>query len=298
MLHIPVLIKEVIKYLAPQPGQNFIDCTLGAGGHAKAILEKTAPNGKLLGIDLDQDALDLAKKNLSAFKNRIILHQGNFADLEKIIEQYKFKPINGILLDLGMSSMQIESRPGFSFNRDEKLDMRFDSNARCTAEEIINKWPIKKLAEIFKNYADEPAYKQITKAIVKQRQEEPITSTRQLADLAVRVKLHCCFRGRKTHLYPATRIFQALRIAVNDEINNLIKVLPQALTVLGKNARLAVISFHSGEDRIVKNFFKFSDNLKILTKKPIMPSIKEIKNNPRSRSAKLRVVKKKHEIHA
>jgi len=292
MSHTPVLLKEVIKYLKPQPGQNFIDCTLGAGGHAKAILEKTGPDGKLLGIDMDHDALDLAEHNLAQFKNRIILHQGSFADLEHIIEEHKFKPIHGILLDLGMSSMQIQGKRGFSFNRDDKLDMRFSLSARTTAQEIINKWPEKKLAEIFKNYADEESYKQIAKAIAEQRQEEPIATTKQLASLIVRAKLHSRFRSRKTHLHPATKIFQALRIAVNQEIDNLIKVLPQGLIALERGGKLVAISFHSGEDRIVKNFFRYSDNLEILTKKLVIPGSSEIKNNPRSRSAKLRVAQK------
>ncbi|MAG44963.1 16S rRNA (cytosine(1402)-N(4))-methyltransferase [bacterium] len=291
MSHIPVLLNEVIEFLNPRKNENFIDCTLGAGGHAKEILSYTKPNGKLLGIDLDEDTIKLVKKNLSEFGKRVIFHKGNFANLLEIIREYDFKA-HGILLDLGMSSMQItQTGKGFSFRKNELLDMRF-GNSRTTAHEIINKYSEKRLGEIFKNYGDEPAFKEIAKAIFEKRQDQEIKTTKDLVHIIVQTKLHCKYRGRKTHLHPATRVFQSLRIAVNDEINNLIKVLPQAVSVLAKNGRLAVISFHSKEDRIVKNFFRYSNGLEILTKKPIQPSMDEIRKNTRSRSAKLRAVKK------
>ncbi len=283
MSHIPVLLKEVLDSLNPKPGQNFIDCTIGFAGHAIPILEKVAPMGKVLGIELDKEVFKKLK-----FQDNIILVRGNYADLKQIVKENNFYPINGILFDLGMSSWQIEKKGrGFSFQKDEPLDMRVD-NGQLTAEGIINQWPEKELIRVFQEYGEERYAGRIAKIICQIRQTRPIKTTKQLVDLIIKIV-------PRTRIHPATRIFQALRITVNDELNNLKKSLPQALEILEKNGRLAIISFHSLEDRIIKNFFKQEAkevNLKILTKKPVRPTDNEVNLNPRSRSAKLRVAVK------
>lgn len=283
-MHKPVLIKEVLEYLNPQKGENFIDCTFGFGGHSLAILKKIEPNGKILGIDLEKSSLE---------EDRLILVNRNFADLEEIVRDNKFNKINGILIDLGLSSWHFDkSNRGFSFKGEELLDMRLDSKSELTAAKIVNEWPEEELVEIFKEYGQERFPGRIARIICEQRSKRQIKTTKELVDIIEQVipKKH---QYRKIHF--ATKIFQALRIAVNDEFKNLKKVLPQALRILEKNGRLAVISFHSLEDRIVKHFFRNEfkkGNLEILTKKPIIPDKDEIISNPRSRSAKLRIIKK------
>jgi len=293
MKHIPVLLKEVLKYLNPQAGQNFIDCTVGFGGHTLSILKRIVPQGKVLGIELDEKVLEILRKEMTA--ERLILVQGNFTDLKKITKENNFYPINGILFDLGMSSWQIEkSGRGFSFQKDEPLDMRFGSaiSKSLTAEEIVNQWSEKELIEVFQEYGEERYARKIARRICQTRQIQPIKTTSQLVEI-IRRSVSNKYKYRRIHF--ATLIFQALRIIVNDELNNLKKALPQALEILEKDGKLAIISFHSLEDRIVKNFFKQEakeGNLKILTKKPIRPGQEEIDLNPRSRSAKLRVALK------
>jgi len=290
MDHIPVLLKEVLKYFNPQPGENFIDCTVGFAGHTLPLLERNKPNGRVLGIEIDEKVLEILKKKIST--ERLILVQGNFTDLKKIAKENNFYPINGILFDLGMSSWQLEeSGRGFSFQKDEPLLMNYESgikNHGLTAKEIVNKWPEKELIKIFQEYGEERYAGRIAKAICQIRQARPIGTTKQLINLIIKIV-------PRKKINPATRIFQALRITVNDELNNFKKALPQALEILEKNGKLAIISFHSLEDRIVKIFFRETaqeGNLKILTKKPIRPSQEEIDLNPRSRSAKLRVALK------
>ncbi len=292
-MHKPVLLNEVIKYLNPKPGENFIDCTVGAGGHGLAILEKNNP-GKLLAIDLDPDSLQLLNSNLksqiSNLGQRIILVNGNFKNLEKIVREQNFVRVNGILFDLGLSSWQIEeSGKGFSFKKDEPLKMSFSDQA-LTAESIINDWSEEKLVEIFKNYGEEKYSWRIAKKIIEERKKRQIKTTLQLRDLVEKASpLSWGRRGKIDRVL--ARIFQALRIAVNDELKSLEEGIKQALDILEPSGRLVIISFHSLEDRIVKNFFrehKKNGILKILTKKPIIASEIEIKSNPRSRSAKLR----------
>lgn len=299
MVHIPVLQKEVIQYLSPKPNENFIDCTIGGGGHTRAILEKNGPQGKVMGIDQDQEMI----KNIeSRFGNeelekRLILVCDNFVNLGEIVEKRKFGPINGILLDLGISSWHItESKRGFSFLREEPLLMRYDGDTnKLTAEKIINDWPEEEIEKILKEYGQERFAKKITKEIIQQRETRPIKATTQLVEI-IRRATPGWYQHRRIHF--ATKTFQALRIAVNEELNNLERTLPQVVEVLETEGRIVIISFHSLEDRIVKNFFrKESKNgqLKILTKKPIKPTEKEISFNPRSRSAKLRAALKIHE---
>ncbi|MDO8559270.1 MAG: 16S rRNA (cytosine(1402)-N(4))-methyltransferase RsmH [bacterium] len=276
MTHIPVLQEEVVKYLDPKPNENFIDCTVGEGGHASAILEKNGPKGKVLGID---------KKLRLKPRERLILAEDNFADLKNIIEKYKFGPVHGILFDLGMSSWHLEeSGRGFSFKRKEPLDMRFDAKGfLLTAEKIVNYWSKFEIEKILQDYGEEKKAERIAQRIIEARNLRPIANTLQLAEII-----------KKAGAFPQ-QTFQALRIAVNDELNNLSKALPQAVQILEPGGRLAVISFHSLEDRIVKKFFAArgeDPSFILLTKKPIVPDFGEIRANPRSRSAKLRAIKK------
>jgi len=318
-VHLPVLQKEVIRYLDPKPGENFIDCTIGEGGHARAILKRILPNGKLLGVDRTPELierLELRIKN-KELSDRLILVCDNFVNLEKIVEKYKFGPVHGILFDLGISSWHLEeSGRGFSFLRDEPLVMRFGSSLAenskfqipnskqiqnsnyqnskhvLTAEEIINTWTENDIAKILKEYGEERFARKIATEIVKARKLKPIKTTFQLVEI-IKKATPRWYHRRKLH--PATKTFQALRIAVNDEVNSLKIALPAAFNVLTFQGRLAVISFHSLEDRIVKNFFREKAKEKkavLLTKKPITPESSEIVQNPKARSAKLRVLKK------
>lgn len=289
-MHIPVLQKEAIEYLDPKPNDNFIDCTVGNGGHAASILEKNAPKGKLLGIDWDKTQIENLKKN---FGGRLKLINDNFANLEKIVKENKFKKVSGILLDLGFSSWHIEeSGRGFSFFKKEPLDMRYDVNSPLTAQKILNYWSELDLERILREYGEETFSKEIAKGIIEARKLVQIKNTLQLVGIIERF-VGLRYRHQKIHF--ATRTFQALRIAVNSELDNLKKVLPRALEILEKGGRLVVISFHSLEDGIVKNFFgmgKERGMLKILTKKPQIPGKEEIINNSRARSAKLRAAEK------
>jgi len=302
MVHIPVLQKEVLEYLDPKPNENFIDCTIGEGGHSAAILEKIAPRGKILGIDWDPAILKAAKLKIKKptvrtqekLKNNLILVCGNYANLKKIAEREKFRKVNGILFDLGMSSWNLEkSGRGFSFKRKEPLDMRYNIGNPLTAEKILNYWSKFEIEKILQEYGEERRAKKVAQMITEARKVKPFKNTFQLKGIIEKAKAN------------PQKVFQALRIAVNDELENLKKALPQAVEILAKKGRLVVISFHSLEDRIIKNFFKEqakpsfakategkegSPIVKILTKKPITPSLEEIKRNPRARSAKLRAV--------
>ncbi len=305
--HEPVLLNEVIQYLAPEPNENFIDCTIGGGGHAKEILKKTAPNGKLLGIDLDPQAISASAENLNEFKARISLVNDNYKNLKQIVYVAGFTQISGILLDLGLSSFELQdSARGFSFKGSAFLDMRFGQTGQ-TAADILNNYKEIDLIKIFKEYGEERYARQIASEIVRQRKINKITKTDQLVAIIENVYKNKP-KPRKIHV--ATRVFQALRIEVNDELNNLKKVLPVILPLLNKGGRVAIISFHSLEDRIVKQFLKreakeclcppylpvcqckHHAQLKILTKKVITPSLAEIKANSKSRSAKLRAAVK------
>ncbi len=289
-MHIPVLQKEVLQYLDPKPNENFVDCTIGGGGHAFSIFEETSPEGKILGIDADEKVIKNLK--IKKLKKRITLVCDNYVNLGEVIKKHKFRPIHGILFDLGMSSWHLEeSARGFSFLKKEPLDMRYNFQNPLTAEKIINYWSAPEMEMILRDYGEEPFARPIAKNIVELRKIKPITNTFQLVEI-IKKSLPGRFQQKKIH--PATKTFQALRIAVNDELNNLKNVLPQALEILKPGGRLVVISFHSLEDRIVKNFYRSRSaiDLKILTKKPVVPAAKEIKINPRSRSAKLRVAER------
>jgi len=308
MVHIPVLQKEVLQYLEPKPNENFIDCTIGKGGHALAILEKNGPNGKVLGIDQDQEIIQCLKRKIKHFEERLILVCDNFVNLEEIVKKQNFKKISGILFDLGMSSWHLEeSGRGFSFLRNEPLDMRYDLRNPLKAEKIINFWSEPDIEKILKEFGEENFSEEIAKTIIKERKFGSIKTTFQLVKIikkAVPLRYQHPERQRRgkmseahrpQRLHCATRTFQAIRIAVNEELENLRKVLAIAAEILPVEGKLIVISFHSLEDRIVKNFFreKARENiLKIITKKPVRPELKEIKINARSRSGKLRTAVK------
>jgi 16S rRNA (cytosine1402-N4)-methyltransferase len=291
MIHTAVLKKEVLEYLEPKQNENFVDCTVGEGGHAEEILKKNGPEGKLLGIDLDPLQIMASQWLHVQFKERIVLVNDSYTNLLDIIERKNFGKVNGILLDLGMSSAQlITAHKGFSFQVDQGLDMRYNDEMNyLTAEKIVNEWPEEKIRDMLENYGEEKFAKKIAKNIVEQRKQGRIKTTFQLIEIIKDSTPSSYWRGK---IHYATRTFQALRIAVNDELENVKRILPDALSILEPEGRLAVISFHSLEDRIIKNFLASEQkkkNIKIINKKPITASRDELSKNKRARSAKLRV---------
>jgi len=295
-MHLPVLKKEVLKILDPKPNQNFIDATFGEGGHAISILEKIAPKGKLLALEIDPELFKKGKELEKKFLGRLILRNENFSNLKKVVERENFKDVSGILFDLGISSWHLEeSGRGFTFKKNEPLMMRYDNDfSKLTAIDVLNNFEEKKIEEILREFGQEKFSKQIAKEIVKERKKEKILTTFQLVEIVRKSLPIKEIKKRKIHF--ATKVFLALRIFVNQELENLKEGLKGALEIVKKGGKIAVISFHSLEDKIVKNFFKEKEKegrLKILTKKPIVPSASEILINKRSRSAKLRVAIKK-----
>ncbi|NUM25205.1 MAG: 16S rRNA (cytosine(1402)-N(4))-methyltransferase RsmH [Candidatus Buchananbacteria bacterium] len=307
--HEPVLSAEVIGYLQPKPGGRFIDCTLGGAGHTENLLQRVVPGGQVLGIDLDPIAIEAATKATAPYKKNVIFVKDNFKNINKIAHVWKFTKIDGVLLDLGLSSGQLQDQKrGFSFLAEGTLDMRFGAQSGITARDILNEFSQSELIDIFKNYGEERLAGPISKKIIEVRMTRPFTSPSQLVEIVSEI-YHQFYRG-KSKTNPATKIFQALRIAVNDEMNNLKTVLPAAVSILAKGGRLAVISYHSLEDRTVKDFFRTESrdclcppqtpvcvcghkkSLRVITKKPVVPTNQEIIINPRARSAKLRVAEK------
>lgn len=306
-LHLPVLLDEVLAALKPHSGGRYIDGTVGAGGHAEALLDASTPDGRLLGLDADPTALALARQRLAKYGERVHLLHANFDQVERLAQAHNFAPVQGIVLDLGVSSMQLDQAGrGFSFLADGPLDMRLDPTRGQTAADLVNNLPESDLADLIYRYGEERLSRRLARAIVKAR---PLATTGQLAEVIS--KAAGGRRGQKIH--PATRTFQALRIAVNDELGALERVLPQAVKLLAPAGRLAVISFHSLEDRLVKTFFrqeatdclcppgqpvctcKHKATLHIITKKPITASQAELARNPKARSAKLRVAELKED---
>jgi 16S rRNA (cytosine1402-N4)-methyltransferase len=281
-MHIPVLAREVLEGLSLKPNETVIDGTLGAGGHAALMLEAVSPNGKLVGFDRDGRNIEISKKNLERFGERLSAINDSFANMETYGLQ-----ADAILLDLGFSSMHVDdAKRGFSFMYDGPLDMRYDLRGDITAADIVNSWSRDDLATLFRRYGEEPKAQIIAKAITEARKEKKFVTTLDLADVVAAVV------PRRGKLHPATFVFQALRIAVNDELGELEKGLQAAEKVLKAGGRIAIITFHSLEDRIVKQFFKESSVLETVTKKPLVPGRTEVLDNPRSRSAKLRIAKK------
>jgi len=300
--HKPVLYQEIIHALQPKSPGRYIDGTIGAGGHARGILEACMPEGRLLGLDLDSQALAFARETLAPYGQHVILMQASYLSLLEIIQPLGWDTVDGIVIDLGVSSMQLDTpERGFSFQMDAPLDMRFNRDTGLTAAQLINTAPEADLANILFQYGEEPRARKIAKMIVQAR---PMTTTSQLAEVVKRAY------PSHSRIHPATRTFQAIRIAVNDELSVLEQALPRAMQALHPGGRLAVISFHSLEDRIVKDFIRRESKnwinppyekiyeversaiLKEITRKPITPSADEIETNPRARSAKLRVAEK------
>lgn len=279
--HVPVLAKEIIDGLALAPGATVLDGTLGLGGHAQLILAATSPGGRLIGFDRDARNLATAKEQLAVFGERVTLVNDSFANTAA----HDVPPLNGALLDLGFSSVHVDDASrGFSFMHDGPLDMRYDTRQELTAEMIVNSWAREDLSEIFRIYGEEPYATGIAKAITEARKRARITTTGQLAAL-----ISSLAGGKRGRIHPATRVFQALRIAVNDELGELTRGLAAITDRLQPGGRFAVITFHSLEDRIVKQFFRDDARLEALTKKPVVASRTEEIENPRARSAKLRI---------
>ena len=305
LLHQPVLYHEIIHALQPERGGAYVDATVGAGGHAWGILQASQPDGRLLGMDLDPQALNLARQRLASFGSRFILAQASYTTLKEQLSQLGWKGVNGIVLDLGISSMQIDTASrGFSFAADAPLDMRFSPQNPVSASDLVNDLPEQELANLIYRYGEERRSRQIARAIVLAR---PIHTTRQLAEVILRASKP---ERHPTHIHPATRTFQALRIEVNQELDNLQSVLPQAIAALLPGGRLAIIAFHSLEDRIVKQYFQRESRdcicpprqpvctcghhavISLLTRSPIRPTEQEVAQNPRARSAVLRIAEK------
>jgi 16S rRNA (cytosine1402-N4)-methyltransferase len=303
MPHQPVLYKEIIHALQPHRGGRYVDGTLGAGGHARGILEASAPDGQLLGLDVDLQALAIARETLAPYEGRIHLVQASYTTLSSQLNRVGWDAVDGIVLDLGASSMQFDTPGrGFSFQHDAPLDMRFGPGPAQTAADIVNTYEEHELADLIHEFGEERDSRKIARAIVKAR---PLHTTRELV-----AAIEAVSPRRGDRLHPATRTFQALRIAVNDELASIREVLPQALTSLKPGGRLAVISFHSLEDRIVKEYFREQSKdlvnppyekryeverkaiIKEVNRKPIQPSEEETINNSRARSAKLRIAEK------
>ncbi len=301
--HTPVLLEETIKALAVQPGGRYIDCTLGGGGHAAAILEHSSPGGQLVGIDADPEAIKVARTRLEAYKDSILLINDNFVNLQAICMKYDFFPVHGIFFDLGLSSLQLDGNGrGFSFQHDAPLDMRLSPGQQVTAVDIVNQYSEAELTHLIRTYGEESYSHKIARCIVEER---PIKTTLHLARI-----IEQAVRGRREKIHPATRTFQALRIAVNRELENLESALKQAVSLLGYEGRLVVISYHSLEDRIVKQFMQRESKdcicspqspvcvcghvatLRMVAKRTIKPAPEEIEFNPRSRSARMRVAER------
>ena len=302
-VHVPVLLNEVIAGLQPQRGGYFVDCTVGLGGHAAAILETIPTSGRLLGIDADPEAIKLSQDKLGDYGEAVALVNDNFINLEAICKRYHFHPVDGILFDLGVSSLQLDTAErGFSFHLDAPLNMRFDPGQGLTASDIVNSFSEQELAKLIEKYGEERHSRRIARYIVQNR---PIVTTVELARLVEQAS-----GGKRTRIHPATRTFMALRIAVNSELQNLELTLKQTVNLLRPGGRLTVISYHSLEDRIAKQFMRdaasnclcppgapmcrcgHEPTLKLISRKVIKPTSLETESNPRSRSAKLRVAER------
>jgi 16S rRNA (cytosine1402-N4)-methyltransferase len=306
--HTPVMLEKVLQSLRCKPGGIYVDGTLGGGGHARAILENTAPDGLLIGIDRDDDALLESEKRLQPFGQRKILIKGNFADIGEILTNLNIRKVDGILLDLGVSSHQLDTADrGFSFSLDAPLDMRMDQSSRYSAYDLINLSPEKELRQVIRDYGEEPMAGRIARAILAKRASAPIRTTIELADVVCRAVRR---QGVRKKVHPATRTFQAIRIAVNQELSNLSTAMDAGIDQLGQGGRFSIISFHSLEDRIVKETFRSWEGrcqcppglpvcqcqreakLRVLTRKPLRPEAGESETNPRARSARLRTAEK------
>ncbi len=288
--HIPVMLREVIDYLRPAPGQTFVDATLGTAGHAEKILEKIMPEGRLLGIDRDTESIEIAKERLARFGSSVELVHGNFMDIDTILGERGITKVDGMVFDLGISSFQLSNpERGFSFQKEGPLDMRLDRESYISAYDLVNNLNEEEISNILWTFGEERWHNRIARFLVAERQKHPILTTSQLSEIVARA-----IPGKYRHyrIHPATRTFQAVRIAVNRELETLKTAVEKAVTFLKPGGRICVISFHSLEDRIIKfSFREFAAGgiLKIVTPKPLTPTYDETKINPSARSSKLRV---------
>jgi len=293
--HIPVMLAEVLNYLNLRQAQTIVDATVGTGGHSQGILERILPGGRLIGIDRDEESLAISKERLGKFSDSCEFVHGNFTDIEGILKNLNIKKIDGILFDLGISSFQLEDpHRGFSFQQEGPLDMRLDRNSYISAYDLVNNLNKEEISTLLWNFGQERWHNRIASLLVKERERQPIATTLQLANIVVR-SIPYRYRHRHYSIHPATRTFQAVRIAVNRELETLESAINKAIAVLEKKARICVISFHSLEDRLVKLGFRqaaLQGLIEIVTAKPQAPSQPETESNPSSRSAKLRVAQR------
>jgi len=289
--HIPVMLKEAIEYLNLRAGMRIVDATVGTAGHALKILEKITPGGLLIGIDKDKEALEITGQRLNDYKECFQLLYGDFRYMDSLLEQIGIQKVDGILFDLGVSMHQLSNpQRGFSFQQNGPLDMRLDQESFISAYDLVNNLNEEEISNLLWTFGQERKHNRIARFLVKERQKNPIQTTQQLAQIVAKV---VGFYQKRIH--PATRTFQALRIAVNRELESLSEGIDKAVELLNPKSRIVVISFHSLEDRIVKHKFKefaLKNKLKIITKKPLRPTKQEVMENPSSRSAKMRVAER------
>lgn len=292
-LHVPVMAKEVISYLRLKPGQTIVDATTGTAGHALLILERINPGGRLIAFDRDEESLVIARERLAEFNESCQFQHANFVDIDTVLSSLHIDKVDGVLLDLGISSFQLDNpERGFSFQAEGPLDMRLDRDSYVSAYDLVNNLSEEEISALLWDFGQERWHKRIARILVYERQKRPIATTRELSDLIVRAMP---YKYRHSRIHPATRTFQAIRIVVNRELEALEKTMEKVFRILNKGSRICVISFHSLEDRIIKlSFRKFSQEglIKIITPKPLTPDFAEIQANPSSRSAKLRVAER------
>jgi 16S rRNA (cytosine1402-N4)-methyltransferase len=288
--HVSVLVDEVVEYLQPAPGRIYVDGTLGLGGHTRRILDASAPDGRVIGFEWDEEAIALARQRLAPYGERLRIVHTNYADLAAGLAEEGIMAVHGLVLDLGVSSLQLDrAGRGFSFQTEAPLDMRMDRRLRETAAQLIARLSAEELADVFYNFGEERQSRRIAARLVEARKKQPVATTLQLAEIVARAIPR---RFHPPAIHVATKVFQALRIAVNRELHNLVKVLAEAPAVMVPGARMCVLTFHSLEDRIVKQAFAGSRDYKVVTRKPVVSGREEVLANPRARSAKLRVAER------
>lgn len=289
------MMNEVLNYLNLEPGKNIVDATIGTGGHSLEIIKRISPGGTLIGIDRDEDSLSIAKSRLSEFKGSCKFVHGNFSDLDVILENLKIKKIDGILFDLGISTFQLsDPGRGFSFQQEGPLDMRMDKTSYISAYDLVNNLNEDEISDILWTFGEERWHNRIAHLLVEEREKHPIATTQELANIVVRAIPHR-YKHRYYRIHPATRTFQAVRIAVNRELEILESALNKAIAISNKNARICVISFHSLEDRVVKHTFRKAASeglIEIITPKPLTPAAAEVETNASARSSKFRVAQR------
>jgi len=294
-LHVPVMLQEVLEYLKLAPGQTIVDATLGTGGHSLEILKRITPGGRLVGIDRDENSLNICRQRLASYKDNVEFVHANFADLDQVLGKLGIEKVDGIVFDLGISTYQLrDPQRGFSFQEEGPLDMRLDKNSYICAYDLVNNLNENEISQMLWNFGEERWHNRIAHLLVQERRNEPIATTKQLANLVMRAIPHR-YRRSFYRIHPATRTFQAVRIAVNRELEILESTIKKAVDILRKPARICVISFHSLEDRVIKHTFralKADGLIDIITAKPLTPGAAEIETNPSSRSSKFRVAER------